>query len=165
MPNDPKNPLDHENKTIDFSARHHARRYAVQAMYQWQIAATPLNELENEFLRYQINKKFDLAYFKEMIHGIPQYQQEIDQEMQPYLERNLKEIDPVELAVLRLAIYELLHRLDIPYRVIINEALQLTKKFGSIEGYKFVNSILDRIAKKRRSDEILPPPFVKGETE
>ncbi|OGT41434.1 MAG: hypothetical protein A3F42_04235 [Gammaproteobacteria bacterium RIFCSPHIGHO2_12_FULL_37_34] len=155
MPNDAKQPpYIPESKTINFAARHNARRYAVQAMYQWQLATTPLHELENEFLRHHINKQFDLAYFQEIIHGIPHYQQEIDQAMQPFLERNLQEIDPVELAVLRLAIYELIKRPDIPYRVIINEALQLTKKFGSIEGYKFVNGVLDKVAKIKRAEEI-----------
>ncbi|OGT35739.1 MAG: hypothetical protein A3F11_05165 [Gammaproteobacteria bacterium RIFCSPHIGHO2_12_FULL_37_14] len=167
MPNDPKQPQnDQEIKPIDFAARHNARRYAIQAMYQWQIAGTPLNDLEGEFLRHHIDKKFDLAYFQELIHGIPQFQQEIDQEIKPFLGRSFHDIDPVELAVLRLATYELMKRPDVPYRVIINEALQLTKKFGSVEGYKFVNGILDRVAKKNRSGEIPPnPPFSKGGTE
>lgn len=134
--------------------RHHARHFALQAMYQWQIASTPISELEYEFLKYHVDTKMDVDYFKELIHGIPEHQQEIDLEMQPFLARNITEIDPIELAVLRLSIYELLKRPDIPYRVIINEALVLTKKFGSIEGYKFVNSVLDRVAKKNRSVEM-----------
>ncbi|WP_211310089.1 transcription antitermination factor NusB [Aquicella lusitana] len=135
-------------------ARHNARRYALQAMYQWQLAGTSINELEAEFLHYHIDKKLDLTYFKELIHGVPKHQHEIDHEMQPFLGRSLQEIDPVELAVLRLAIYELIKRPDVPYRVIINEALELTKKFGSIEGHKFVNGVLDRVAKKTRVTEI-----------
>lgn len=152
MPNDVKH-HEPENKPFNFAARHHARRYAIQAMYQWQLAAPALHELEDEFLQHHINKDIELVYFQELIHGIPQYQQEIDQTMQPFLERNIKEIDPIELAVLRLATYELLKRPDIPYRVIINEALQLTKKFGSIEGYKFVNGVLDKVAKAKRASE------------
>ena len=155
MPNENKqNRSTHESNTMSPVARHNARRYALQAMYQWQLAGTPLNELETEFLLHQIDKKFDLVYFKELIHGVPAFQQEIDLQMQPFLERDIREIDPIELAVLRLAIYELIKRPDVPYRVIINEALELTKKFGSIEGYKFVNGILDRIAKITRVDEI-----------
>lgn len=153
MPDDQKN-QEPNKKHIDFSARQNARRYAVQAMYQWQLADTPLSELEAEFIQQQIDKKFDLDYFKELIHGVPANQQRIDQEMQPFLGRSMEEIDPVELAVLRLAIYELIHRPDVPYRVIINEALQLTKKFGSVEGYKFVNGILDRIAHVNRVQEM-----------
>uniref|UniRef100_UPI0011DE3ACF transcription antitermination factor NusB n=1 Tax=Aquicella siphonis TaxID=254247 RepID=UPI0011DE3ACF len=135
-------------------ARHNARRYALQAMYQWQLSGTSITDIESEFLHYHIDKKLDLDYFKELIHGVPRYQHKIDEEMQPYLGRPLHEIDPIELGVLRLAIYELMKRPDVPYRVIINEALELTKKFGSIEGHKFVNDILDRIAKKNRITEI-----------
>jgi N utilization substance protein B len=158
MPNEPKQTLitteNDTRHTINPIARHNARRYALQAMYQWQLANTPIQEIEAEFLNYHIEKKLDLEYFKELIHGVPKHQHEIDNEMQPFIDRSLHEIDPIELAVLRLAIYELIKRPDVPYRVIINEALELTKKFGSIEGYKFVNGILDRIAKKNRVAEI-----------
>lgn len=155
MPNEPKpSQTIQESSAINPIARHNARRYALQAMYQWQLAGTPINDIENEFLSYHIDKKLDLAYFKELIHGVPKCQQEIDGEMQPFLGRPMHEIDPVELAVLRLAIYELLKRPDVPYRVIINEALELAKKFGSVEGHKFVNGLLDRIARKNRATEI-----------
>lgn len=155
MPNEPKvNPSIAENNAINPIARHNARRYALQAMYQWQLAGTPVNEIETEFLHYHIDKKLDFNYFKELIYGIPKHQHEIDHQMQFFLDRSMHEIDPVELAVLRLAIYELIKRPDVPYRVIINEALELTKKFGSVEGHKFVNGILDRIAKKNRVIEI-----------
>ena len=155
MPNESKpNQTTIENKAINPVARHNARRYALQAMYQWQLAGTSVQEIEAEFLHYHIDKKLDTEYFKELIHGVPKHQHEIDHEMQAFLGRPLHEIDPIELAVLRLAIYELIKRLDVPYRVIINEALELTKKFGSVEGHKFVNGVLDRIAKKNRLTEI-----------
>jgi N utilization substance protein B len=143
-----------EHEAMNPVARHNARRYALQAMYQWQLSDATIEHIENEFLRYHIDKKLDLAYFKELIHGVPKHQHEIDKEMQPFIGRLLVEVDPVELAVLRLSTYELIKRLDVPYRVIINEALELTKKFGSVEGYKFVNGVLDRIAKKNRHVEI-----------
>lgn len=155
MPNEPKqNLITPEKSAINPIARHNARRYALQAMYQWQLAGTPIHEIEAEFLHYHIDKKLDLDYFKELLHGVPRHQHEIDQEMQSFLDRPIHEIDPVELAVLRLAIFELIKRLDVPYRVVINEALELTKKFGSVEGYKFVNGVLDRIAKKNRPAEV-----------
>lgn len=155
MPNEPKqNPETPENNPINPSARRNARRYALQAMYQWQIAGTSVSVIEAEFLNYHIDKKLDLAYFKELVHGVPDNLHDIDQEMMPFLGRPMHEIDPIELAVLRLAIYELKKRPDVPYRVIINEALELTKKFGSIEGHKFVNGVLDRIARKIRVTEI-----------
>lgn len=134
--------------------RHNARHYAIQAMYQWQIAGAAIADIEAEFLVEHIEKKIDMAYFKELIHGIPTNLDDIDNAIKPFLHRSMSDIDPVELAVLRLATYELLKRPDVPYRVIINEALQLTKKFGSVEGYKFVNGILDRIAKANREVEI-----------
>ncbi len=136
------------------NARRHAREYALQAMYQWQISSTPLADLELQFLTQEIRKKTDLEYFKELMHAIPTQTDEIDNVMKPFLSRPLNELDPIELAILRIAIYELTQRLDIPYRVAINEALELTKKFGSIEGYKFVNGVLDQIAKQVRSVEI-----------
>jgi len=154
MPNEPKENQTTGSNAISFSARRNARRYALQAMYQWQLAGTSINEIQTEFLKYHIEKKIDLEYFKELIHGVPNHQPEIDNEMQPFLGRPLHEIDPIELGVLRIAIYELIKRPDVPYRVIINEALELTKKFGSVEGHKFVNGVLDRVAKKIRTTEI-----------
>ena len=127
--------------------RRNARYYALQAMYQWQINHTPLNELEEDFLINHIKKKTDLAYFKELINFIPKNFDAIDSHMTPILSRPLAELDPVELAILRMGIYELAHRLDIPYRVSINESLELAKKFGSIEGYKFVNGVLNAMVK------------------
>jgi N utilization substance protein B len=153
MPNDPKN-QNQKNNAINPVARHNARRYALQAMYQWQLAHTDVKDIEAEFLQHHIDKPLDMAYFKELIYGIPLHQEAIDNEMVPFLGRPIHEIDPVELAVLRLAIYELMKRLDVPYRVIINEALELSKKFGSIEGHKFVNGVLDRVAKKNRTVEV-----------
>jgi len=136
------------------TARRNARHYALQAMYQWQVSGTPTEEIETQFIANQITKKIDLDYFKELLHAIPKQQVELDQYMKPFLKRPIQELDPVELAILRLAIYELASRLDIPYRVVLNEALELAKKFGSVEGYKFVNGVLDQVARKIRTVEI-----------
>lgn len=143
--------------TTSKAARHNARRYAVQAMYQWQLANTPLNEIEADFTKIHIEKKVDMDYFKLLLHGVPEHQAELDALMKPYLGRMLEEIDPIELAVLRVGTYELVHRIDVPYRVVINEALELTKKFGSVEGFKFVNGVLDRVARKTRTTEMNKP--------
>lgn len=136
------------------TARRRARQYALQAMYQWQIAATPILELETEFLIHHIRKKTDLDYFKELIHAVPKHVDQLDNHMGPFLDRPIRDLDPIELAILRLSIYELANRPDVPWRVAINEALELAKKFGSVEGYKFVNGILDRVARKLRQTEI-----------
>ncbi len=105
-----------------------------------------------------ITTNVDLDYFKLLLHGIPEHQVALDALMKPYLGRLLEEIDPVELAVLRLGTFELVHRIDVPYRVVINEALELTKKFGSIDGFQFVNGVLDRVARKTRTTEMNLPP-------
>jgi N utilization substance protein B len=136
------------------TARRHARHYALQAMYQWQISGAPVQEIEGQFLADQIKKTTDLDYFKDLINNIPAQQVELDKVFMPFIKRPIEELDPIELAVLRLATYEFVHRLDVPYRVSINEALELTKKFGSIEGYKFVNGVLDQVARKVRHIEV-----------
>ena len=136
------------------TARRNARFYALQAMYQWQLSGTSITDIENDFLLHQIKKKTDLDYFKELIHAIPKQFDELDNQMSPFLNRPIQELDPIELAILRLSIYELAERQDVPYRVVINEALELTKKFGSIEGFKFVNGVLDKVARKLRTHEV-----------
>ena len=149
MQNDPN-----QNEPLNPGARRSARHFALQAMYQWQIAGTPTAELEKDFLDNRLDKPTDRPYFLELIRTIPKEQANLDKAMQPYLGRLLEEMDPIELTVLRLGVYELLHRPDVPYRVVINEALELTKKFGSVEGYKFVNGVLDRVARQYRAIEI-----------
>lgn len=156
MQNDPNQNPKTENNATGPAARHSARCYALQAMYQWQLTGTALIDIETEFLRYHIDKdkKMDHEYFKELLHEIPKNIDVLDAAMKPYLGRLLEEIDPIELGVLRVATYELLKRPDVPYRVVINEALELNKKFGSVDGHKFVNGVLDRVAKKLRATEI-----------
>jgi N utilization substance protein B len=134
--------------------RRQARHYALQAMYQWQLTGATSQEIEEQFLFTQIKKKTDLAYFKELINGAITQQEKLDEVFLPFLKRPIAELDPVELSILRLATYEFVNRLDIPYRVAINEALELAKKFGSIEGYKFVNGVLDQVARKVRHIEV-----------
>ncbi len=135
-------------------ARRLARQYALQALYQWQLSQALPADIETQFLAKQINKRTDMEYFRELIHAIPTQHAELDQYMVPFLSRPINEVDPIELAILRLSIYELAKRLDIPYRVSINEALELTKKYGSVEGFKFVNGVLDHIARQLRAQEM-----------
>lgn len=153
MQNEPKNQAP-ENNSLDPQARRNARRYALQSMYQWQLSGTSIKDIEAEFLLFNIDKKTDLEYYKMLIYGIPEQVTAIDDSIRPFLSRAFTEIDPIELAVLRIATFELMHRPDVPFRVIINEALELTKKFGSVEGHKFVNGMLDKIARKIRVTEI-----------
>jgi len=136
------------------TARRHAREYALQAIYQWQLSETPAHEIEADFLTHQIRQKTDRAYFSEILNAVIKDPVSLDAEIEPFLDRKITDLDPIELAILRISTYELAKRPDVPWRVVINEALELTKKFGSIEGYKFVNGVLDRIARKLRANEI-----------
>ncbi|WP_455212823.1 transcription antitermination factor NusB [Kaarinaea lacus] len=135
-------------------ARHLARKRAVQALYMWGMTGDDVSDIEAQFMLEQDMKNTDIKYFKELLHQVPAHVQELDDHITPLLDRPFSELDPVECAIMRLGIYELQHRIDIPYKVVINEAVELTKIFGAEEGHKYVNSILDKAAKKLRSIEV-----------
>ncbi|MDB5981051.1 MAG: nusB, partial [Pseudomonas sp.] len=96
----------------------------------------------------------DGAYFRELLHGVPTNKTEIDTALAPCLDITIEELDPVELAILRLSTYELLKRIDVPYRVVINEGIELAKVYGSTDGHKFVNGVLDKLAPRLREVEV-----------
>ena len=135
-------------------ARHKARSRAVQAIYDWQVSGNDVRDVEEYFLTEQNMKKTDVEYFSELLHGIPSHLSELDGHLQPILDRPLEEVDPVEKAILRIGVYEFVHRMDVPYRVVINEAVELAKDFGAEDGHKYVNSILDKLAAKLRAVEV-----------
>lgn len=130
------------------ATRRRARKLALQAIYQWQLAETALPELEHKFLTELNEKKIDVAYLRELLVAVINNVIAIDAIITPALDRKITELNPVELAVLRLAVGELTYQKDVPYKVVINEALELTKIFGSTDGFKYVNAVLDKIAKK-----------------
>ena len=134
-------------------ARNRARRLAVQALYEWQMTGTSEADIKLRFLEDKKDKTVDKDYFNEMIAGVIDKATELDETISPFLKRPLAEIDRVEHAVLRLSTYELIHRLDIPYRVVINEGVELAKTFGGEQGHKFINGILDKLANSLRSAE------------
>lgn len=136
------------------SARRKARRMALQALYQWQIAGASLNEIEAEFRTDNDMSKVDTEYFSEILHGVPKEKTDLDSKIQPFLDRDIAELTPVELVTLRLGAYEMCHRIDVPYRVVINEAVELAKTFGATDGHKYVNGVLDKIAQRERMVEI-----------
>lgn len=136
------------------SNRRKARKLALQALYQWQLNAEPGNVIEAQYLAEANPKKIDTEYFSDIFRGTMKEVTRIDTELAPFLDRKISELNPIELAVLRIATYELLHHLEIPYKVIINEAIELTKTFGSVEGYKYVNGVVDKLAVKLRPAEI-----------
>ncbi|EGW55337.1 transcription antitermination factor NusB [endosymbiont of Tevnia jerichonana] len=134
--------------------RSQARRHAVQAIYQWQMAGQDLAAIYEQFLGEQDLSQFEVPYFKDLLHGVPNNLQELDGLLKPALDRAIESVDPVERAVLRLGVYELKHHMEVPYRVVINEAVELAKVFGAEKGHRFVNGVLDRVAKSVRAAEI-----------
>lgn len=136
------------------NARHKARRCATQALYTWQMTGRDLNDIDEEYQLEHNMGKVDVEYFQELLHKVPVYLAELDDYISPLLDRSLQEVDPVERAILRLGTYELAHRLDVPYKVVINEGVELAKTFGAEHGHKYVNSILDGVAQKLRAVEI-----------
>ena len=135
-------------------ARSLARERAMQALYQWQLTGQELAAIEQQFLDEQDMKDVDKKYFKELLHGVPKQIDEFDALCDELLSRPIGQVDPVERAILRISLYELKQRLDIPYRVVINEAVELAKSFGAEQGHKFINGTLDKAAKSLRAVEI-----------
>lgn len=133
--------------------RTRARRLAMQALYQWDLSGNNLSDIEAQFVEDEGFDKADADYFHELLHKVPAKLDEVEEAFSPYLDRPIKEIDPVERAVLRMASYELLVRIDVPYKVIINEAVNLTKKFGAEQAHKYINGVLDQTARKLRAVE------------
>ena len=138
---------------MNITARRKARRLALQALYQWQLSQQPIAEIQAQFHTHQNMKVIDVDYFDELLQQISAQQEQIDQQFSQFLDRAMSALNPVELSILRIACYELLHRLDVPYRVVINEALELAKLFGAVEGHKYVNAVLDKLAKQSRDAE------------
>lgn len=135
-------------------ARAKARRVAMQAVYQWQMTAHDISDVLAQFLGDEDNRGVDIEYFEALVRGVVQGHVALDALLAPTLARPLNEVDPVERAVLRVAAFELQQRLDVPYRVVLNEAVALTKKFGAEQGHTFVNAALDKLARELRAVEM-----------
>jgi N utilization substance protein B len=134
--------------------RRWARRLATQALYQWQLDHQDIGQVNAQFLTERDMGAADLAYFQELLQQTVHHVDAIEAVVTPYLDRPMAQIDPVERAILWIGGYELLYRADVPYRVIINEAVELAKTFGAEQGHRFVNGVLDKIAQQVRSEEI-----------
>jgi N utilization substance protein B len=156
--------------------RSQARRYAMLALYQWQVTGQSPSEIGSHFFSDPIwmgevadslvdtaddgvpgdpeQRVYDHDLFDQLLKGVPRHVQEIDALLQPLLDRRVEQVDPVERAILRLGVYELLHCPDLPYRVVINEAVELAKGFGAEQGHRYVNGVLDRIARQVRRVEM-----------
>lgn len=136
------------------SAKTNARKCAVQALYQWQMSGENLSRIEDNFLLENRLKGAQKNYFSEIFHGVPAQLSSIDEVLTEFVDRPVDKIDPVERAILRIGVYELINRLDTPYKVIINEGVNLAKFFGADGSHKYVNGILDKVSQKIRAVEI-----------
>ena len=134
-------------------ARSVARKLALQALYRWQLNAAPWQDLVQEFGDAQDMTRADAEYFRALVEGVWRYREELDARLATFTDREPRLLDPVERAALLIALYELTARPEVPYRVAINEAVTLAKRFGATDGFKFVNAVLDRAARALRPDE------------
>ncbi len=132
-----------------------ARRCALQALYQWQVSGQSVVEVEQQFLADNHTFGAQLDYFSELLHGAVENRDAIDEALARYADRPIEEIDPIERAILRLAGFELLYRWEVPYRAVLNEAINLAKTFGAThKSYKYVNGVLDKLAHRVRAREV-----------
>lgn len=147
--------------------RQAARELAVQGLYQWHMTGKSISTIEAEFRSHlpdddmedfenwvKVMEIADKALFHELLHNTARFRAELDREISPLLDRRLEDLDAVELAILRLGAYELSRRMEVPYRVVINEGVELAKSFGATDGHKYVNGILDKLAIRLRSAEV-----------
>jgi N utilization substance protein B len=145
---DDKNRRKSNRRKISPGARSVARQRALQALYQWQFTQQELALIESQFLEETKMEmhKVDLAYFKKLLYEIPKNIAQLDASFSPLLDREITQLDPIELTILRIGCYELTFGKDIPFKVVINEAIELAKQFGAEQSHKYVNSILDKFA-------------------
>jgi len=138
---------------IDLAARSRSRRRATQALYAWQLSGNPMSRVIEEFRHEQDMEIADLEYFEDLLRGVDRHCAELDAALMPFLDRDIAQLDPIERAVLRMAAYELRFRADVPYRVVLNEAIEVTKRFGAEHGHTYVNGVLDKAAHEWRPAE------------
>jgi N utilization substance protein B len=133
--------------------RSHARRAAVQALYQSQVNGEVLQKETLDFVTAENSSKMDVKYFSTLVEGVEKELAAIDEALGTAVDRSIASIDPVESSILRMAVYEFMHRPDIPYRVVLNEAVELAKSMGGEQGHKYVNGVLDKVGVKVREAE------------
>ena len=134
-------------------ARSLARRYAVQAIYQWQLGGYSQPGEEPYFVADRDRNKIDRGYYDMLVNEVLSRHEDLDRQLAAALDRKVAEVNPVELAILRLGACEMIYHPDVPYRVVINEAVELAKRFGAQNAHKYVNGILDTLAATVRAGE------------
>lgn len=142
-----------KSKKNNFKPKQRARRFAMQAIYQWHLTQEKFSVIQAKFLDQEEMVSVDTAYFLLLVQGVLQDHALLDNHLQECLDRPLKELDLVELAILRLGAFELLQCMEVPYKVVLNESIELAKMFGATDSYKYVNGILHLLAKKNRPME------------
>jgi N utilization substance protein B len=136
------------------TGRRRAREFALQGLYQWQLSGTDVTVIEQQISEAKGFDRSDGAYFSTLLKGAIREAQQIEQQVQPYLDRQFSALSPVERAILLIAAYELVNQPEVPYRVVINEAVELAKSYGGTDGFKYVNGVLDKFAANLRSREV-----------
>jgi N utilization substance protein B len=144
----------HANPSKNRTPRHRAREFALQGLYQWLLNNEPASTVVSNIRAAHGFDKADGEYFSALLHGAISQSVELREAIGPVIDRGIGELSPIEHAVLLLGSYELKNHAEIPYRVVINEAVELTKSFGGIDGHKYVNGVLDRLAGTLRPDEV-----------
>lgn len=134
-------------------ARSVARRLAMQALYQWQLGGQPWQDVHQQFAADPDFGKADADYFRSALMEVATGREALDRELGTFADIPGPQLDPVERSVLWVGLWELIHRPDVPYRVVINEAVELARRFGATEGHKFVNAVLDRASRVHRAPE------------
>jgi transcription antitermination protein NusB len=135
------------------NSRRRSREFALQGLYQWQLAKTDSKTIALQLAEARGFEKLDPEYFAALLHGAIDSANELEREIAPCLDRGFAALSPVERGILLLAAYEFRHRPEVPYRVVINEAVELAKEYGGTDGYKFVNGVLDKVAARLRTGE------------
>jgi N utilization substance protein B len=136
------------------TSRRRAREFALQGLYQWQLAGSDPATIARQLGEARGFDKIDAAYFRTLLEGTVAAAPELERVIAPYLDREYSRLSPVERAILLLAGYELVHQPDVPFRAVINEAVELAKEYGGTDGYKFVNGVLDKLAPRLRKAEM-----------
>lgn len=134
------------NKDIKVSPRRRARECAVQALYSWYISKNSIEQVELTFITDQDMNGVDMPYFRKLLRGTVDNIEAVDAELRPFLDRKEDDVDPIERSILRMSAYELKYELDVPYKVAINEGIEVAKVFGSDDSHKYINGVLDQLA-------------------
>lgn len=139
---------------VDLAARSRARRRAMQAIYAWQVSGSTAASIIEQFRHEQDMQIADLDYFENLVRGVIEHRETLDAGLVPFLDRGIEQVDPIERATLRIAACEFKYRPDVPYRVVLNEAIELVKRFGAEHGHTYVNGVLDKLAREWRAEEM-----------